>query len=189
MCSSAWCEVLEQQNHCGEGMMAQCECGCGKEAGLVRRTRPHLGLIKGNPNRFLLGHSRRGKRWPIVATVKMYRTARKANGLETTLHRLRAENALGHALPAGAVVHHADGSRRDDAPLVICQDTAYHKLLHARMRVIAAGGNPNTDAVCGICRLAKARSEFRPRASGVFGVRDSCQSCVSARQQEGAARG
>lgn len=50
------------------------------------------------------------------------------------IHRLRAEAALGKPLPHGAQVHHADGSLDANAPLVICQDAAYHKLLHQRMR-------------------------------------------------------
>ena len=50
-------------------------------------------------------------------------------------HVVVAERALGKHLPAGAVVHHVDVNRRNNAPtnLVICQDAAYHKLLHARL--------------------------------------------------------
>lgn len=76
------------------------------------------------------------------------------------VHRQRAERALGHPLPATAMVHHADGSKRVDAPLVICQDAAYHGLLHARMRVKAAGGNPNTDKLCSRCRQPKPFDQF-----------------------------
>ncbi len=48
-------------------------------------------------------------------------------------YRERAEQALGHPLPPSAVVHHHtyDGDR---SQLVICQDRAYHALLHQRMR-------------------------------------------------------
>ncbi len=51
-------------------------------------------------------------------------------------HHVVAERALGHALPAGAVVHHVDEDTTNNAPnnLVICQDDNYHKLLHARKR-------------------------------------------------------
>lgn len=81
------------------------------------------------------------------------------------LHRDRAERALGKSLPPNAIVHHADGSRSDDAPLVICQDDAYHKFLHMRMRIQAAGGNPNTDRLCCGCHLVKAITEFsQPRS-------------------------
>ena len=93
------------------------------------------------------------------------------------LHRVRAEKALGRPLPAGAVVHHADGSKADDAPLVICQDQAYHRFLHARMRVKAAGGNPNVDAICERCRRVKPRAFFRPSAHAALGVR-VCLECA-----------
>lgn len=76
------------------------------------------------------------------------------------LHRFRAERALGKPLPRKAIVHHADGSKGDDSQLVICQDQSYHRLLHKRMRIQAAGGNPNTDKVCAICQLAKPLEAF-----------------------------
>ena len=57
-------------------------------------------------------------------------------------HILRAEKALGKPLPDGAVVHHVNGSR-DSGPLVICQDDNYHRLLHRRMRALAACGHAN----------------------------------------------
>lgn len=78
--------------------------------------------------------------------------ATRRNGQWVRSHRLRAEMALGRPLPPKAIIHHADGSKRDDAPLVICQDHAYHMLLHRRMRVKALGGDPNRDVVCKICR-------------------------------------
>jgi hypothetical protein len=110
--------------------MALCECGCGHETALAPQTDKAKGWIKGQPKRFLRGHQGRiqwGK-----ATVKGYRMA--TGRQRQTLHRRRAEKALGKPLPPGAEVHHADGSMRDDAPLVICQDRAYHMLLHKRMR-------------------------------------------------------
>jgi hypothetical protein len=53
-------------------------------------------------------------------------------------YRQRAERALGHPLPPNAIVHHhVYGDLYGDAGrdvLVICQDHAYHRLLHQRMR-------------------------------------------------------
>ena len=54
-------------------------------------------------------------------------------------HILIAEKALGKPLPKGAEVHHY-GKRNDNTKLVICQDHAYHMLLHRRMRAIEACG-------------------------------------------------
>jgi hypothetical protein len=61
-------------------------------------------------------------------------------------HRVLAESAFGGPLPPKAVVHHAATT------LVICQDQAYHMLLHERMRALAGGGDPNTERVCSQCK-------------------------------------
>ena len=97
------------------------------------------------------------------------------------LHRLRAERALGKPLPPLAVVHHADGSIRDEAPLVICENRAYHNLLHARMRVKAAGGDPNTQALCSVCREVKPFEAFSLNKALLrtnrVGRHDRCKVC------------
>lgn len=55
-------------------------------------------------------------------------------------HILIAEKALGKPLPLGAVVHHC-GARDDQTQLVICENQAYHLLLHQRMRALKACGH------------------------------------------------
>jgi hypothetical protein len=107
-----------------------CACGCGEVTAVSKLTRADRGLRKGEHQRYVLGHAGRQK-W-AKEHVKGYRYATGTK--RTTLHRRRAELALGKPLPPGAEVHHADGSVADDAPLVICQDRAYHMLLHKRMR-------------------------------------------------------
>src|SRR3990167_6213935 len=108
---------------------------------------------------------------------KTTKTYRSIGRVRQGLHRWRAEQALGRALPPGAIVHHADGTRSDDAPLVICQSHAYHAELHRKMRVRAAGGHPWIDRLCGRCHQAKPANEF-PRApsqaSGYFGYCHGC---------------
>jgi len=37
--------------------MTLCECGCGRPAPIAKRTRRHLGWVKGQPKRFINGHS------------------------------------------------------------------------------------------------------------------------------------
>ncbi len=114
---------------------------------------------------------------PRLESVKFYRLIPQGNSKNRSLHRLRAELALGKPLPRGVIVHHADGSRRDDAPLVICQDRAYHNLLHRRMRVKAAGGNPNTDLRCSYCKQAKPMTDFYETAAGHS---SDCKACLYA---------
>ena len=99
------------------------------------------------------------------------------------VHILRAERALGKPLPLGAKVHHADGAVDafdPFAPLVICQDEAYHKLLHLRMKIRAAGGNPNTDKVCSVCKQAKPLNAFGIDRQGPLGRQGTCKACSCA---------
>lgn len=65
-------------------------------------------------------------------------------------HIFIAEKALGKPLPDGSCVHHLNGTK-DSGPLVICQDNAYHKLLHQRQRAYDACGNPSW-RICNICK-------------------------------------
>lgn len=145
-------------------MTPLCECGCGRE-----RNTKYPGV------RFIRGHQRRGKRSKTV--VKMYRSERR-DGVEMHVHRKRAELALGKPLPPKAVVHHADGSKDEHAPLVICESQAYHRLLHARMRVKAAGGDPNTDKVCSDCGLVKPQTAFYRVSRSIDGRFNYCIDCT-----------
>ena len=150
-----------------------CLCGCGGQTPIATWTDPRRpGCEKGFPRRFITGHNGRK-----VVTID-YRKVGTAAG-PVRLHILRAERAPGKSLPPGAVVHHADGSKGDHAQLVICQDQAYHMLLHARMRLRTAGGNPNTDARCSRCRFVKPRSDFNRNSNGPFGVMAICRACQS----------
>lgn len=77
-------------------------------------------------------------------------------------HVVVAERALGRPLPAGAVVHHYDGNglNNEGRNLVICQDQAYHMLLHKLQRVRAIGGRPFLDKRCSRCRQVKPLTAF-----------------------------
>jgi hypothetical protein len=74
---------------------------------------------------FLLGHPHANRRGYVYEHVAV------------------ASHALGRALPEGTEVHHVNEIKSDNrgANLVVCQDRAYHKLLHQRMRRRRNGGS------------------------------------------------
>lgn len=71
----------------------------------------------------------------------------------TSEHRIIAETALGKKLPKRCVIHHIDKNKKNNknTNLVICQDAAYHFLLHQRTRALKACGNANYRK-CTICK-------------------------------------
>lgn len=149
-----------------------CPCGCGEPAPLARNTDRRYGWVTGEPRPFRQGHHMRR----VARDPDTYPNVSYADGVRR-IHRVRAELARGKPLPRHAVVHHANGTR-DSGPLVICQDRAYHMLLHARMRVKAAGGNPNTDKICGTCKTVLNKSQFCRNATELIdGLNGHCRAC------------
>lgn len=98
-----------------------------------------------------------------------------------SLHIRIAENALGKKLPKHAEVHHVNEDKRDNrnCNLVICPNCKYHRLLHARMRILKAGGDPNTDKICSSCKSLKSRSSFGLGRREYDGLDTRCKDCVS----------
>lgn len=94
--------------------------------------------------------------------------------------RFVAEKALGRQLPRSIPVHHVDLDKTNDSNsnLVICQNTDYHNLLHARTRIVKLGGHPRIHKICGYCQQLKMRSEFSKRKDG-DGLLYRCKSCDS----------
>lgn len=85
------------------------------------------------------------KRWRSHGSPELVRRLNGTGGVDTSgymttrgvrNHISIAEAALGHKLPPGAVVHHLDGDRLNNAPenLVVCPSQAYHMHLHAILR-------------------------------------------------------
>jgi hypothetical protein len=68
-------------------------------------------------------------------------------------HVLIAERALGRPIPKSAHVHHVNEMPGDNRPsnLVICENQAYHSLLHLRLRALRATGSPH-NRHCAICK-------------------------------------
>jgi hypothetical protein len=94
-------------------------------------------------------------------------------------HTLIVERILGKRLPKGAQVHHFNENGLDNRHqnLVVCPDMAYHKLLHVRQRVKAAGGNPNTERICSRCNQCLPFASFNRFRTG---LQRYCRTCQSA---------
>ena len=101
-------------------------------------------------------------------------------------HVAIAAAALGRALPKGAQVHHVNEHTSDNinTNLVICQDAAYHKLLHVRMRVKALGGDPNTQRWCSTHRELVSIAAMVTRLKG---TPTECKACAAARSRRASA--
>lgn len=82
--------------------------------------------------------------------------------------RRRAELALGRPLKRTEQVHH-----HADTQLVICQDRAFHALLHTRTLTVRAGGNPNKQRYCPECKTIRRPTAF----DSIYGL--SCSTCVA----------
>jgi hypothetical protein len=97
-------------------------------------------------------------------------------------HVLVVERALGHLLPLEAVVHHTNEVKSDNqsSNLAIFQDVAYHNSLHARLRVLRAGGDPWTQAMCTDCG-PRNLNEFDREPSGK--TRCRCRNCHRTRMR------
>lgn len=60
-------------------------------------------------------------------------------------HRIICESVLKKQLPKDVVIHHTDrnNSNNSNSNLIVCQDSAYHSLLHAREKALKECGNAN----------------------------------------------
>ncbi len=157
-----------------------CWCGCGQRTSPARQNLTAHGWIKGQPLRYVKGHGRREGRKSNDYT--------ETQGIRTHVHV--AQQALGHKLPRGAQVHHVDGYKSNNTPsnLVICQDGAYHGLLHARARIVRAGGNPNMERVCSTCHAVKPLAAFSADRRKQLGTNSQCRACASRELRERYAR-
>ncbi len=94
-------------------------------------------------------------------------------------HVLLAEKALGRLLPRKACVHHFDENRQNNTPsnLVICQDAAYHMLLHARKDRLADTGDLQLKRCCD-CKQIKSLGMFSKNRGEWDGHSAVCKDCA-----------
>lgn len=163
-----------------------CGCGCGVFF------RPKSKRSHGQPVRFLPGHNGRGKRahnrkpdghtadGPAGYIVeKRFGHSRGGKYGFVLQHILIAESALGKSLPNRAEVHHIDGNgaNNSNSNLVICENRAYHRLLHRRQRIIGIGLDPRTHWFCSHCKQAKPLSDFYMK-DGCVRDGNMCRACI-----------
>jgi ribosomal protein L24E len=181
-------------------MSGLCECGCGQQAPLARKTDNRDGRRKGEALRFVRGHEnvgRRGKnhgswkggRVMMGGYVYVHRPEHphaSARGYVAE-HVLVASRVLGKQLPPGAEVHHVNGDKTDNrtANLVICESKGYHRMLHERAEALRVYGNPNWRK-CTFCK------HYGDPASGDMYVRQNARKayhreCERKNQRERAA--
>jgi len=133
--------------------MSLCGCGCGGQATISKYT-DRRGQIKGMPLRFILGHNSRLSCHPNWKGGRKIRTdgyvGIRIGDTYKPEHVMVAESVFGRSLPPGVLVHHVDENRSNNEPnnLVICQDIAYHKLIHRRLRAYRSCGNADFAKCC-----------------------------------------
>lgn len=96
-------------------------------------------------------------------------------------HILIAEKVLGKLLPINAEVHHVDENKANNQNnnLVICENHAYHGLLHSRLNIVKAGGDPDRHKKCSTCQQVKLHLQFGIRSRSPDGLRENCKDCIS----------
>lgn len=130
------------------------------------------------------------KRWRLHGDPLMVKLARGTawtekgyvlntiNGKSVREHRVVAERVLGRPLPHGAVVHHVDEDRANNANinLVICPSAGYHRILHQRMDAMKATGSANYKR-CTFCKCYDDPLNMRAEKSGRY-VHAKCSAAV-----------
>lgn len=128
--------------------LGYCACGCGGKTTVPTKNQKFHNRVKGRPLKFIHGHNGKGAmngHWKggkhhlkdSMYTLTQKREHPKSNKYGYMFeHILIAENALGKNLPEKAIVHHHTPDQ-----LVICENQAYHNLIHQRKRAYEACGH------------------------------------------------
>ena len=120
--------------------MNLCECDCGKEPTPGKRFIHNHHCYGANNHKWKGGRTRSG----VYINILLPEHPRATPSGYVYEHILIAERVLGKPLPGGAVIHHHDGySEAAKKKIVICENHAFHQILHARQRALRGGGHAN----------------------------------------------
>jgi hypothetical protein len=158
-----------------------CQCGCGQRAPLAPQTMRSRGWVAGQPLRFVHGHNARRPRAKSMTHSAGYMLVYAPSHLRADPagyvleHIVVAELVLGKPLRAPHEVHHVNEGKRDNRPenLVICEDRAYHKLLHRRTEAYRACGYANWRK-CTYCQQWDAVERLALHRSGKHAWHPRC---------------
>lgn len=140
-----------------------CHCGCGGKTKLATNTARQRKTVKGKPVKFIPNHRIRkenhygwkGGRKTCNGRIFILKPEHPRSDFHGYVREpiLIAEKALGKFLPEKAIMHHSNRKPSDNegSNLIICQDQAYHLLLHKRMRALKACGYANWRK-CSYCK-------------------------------------
>ena len=118
-----------------------------------------------------------GKRGYILTMAKGHPRATRDGYVSE--HVLVAEKAIGRLLESNHPIHHVDGDTANNCNdnLVICENQAYHKLLHQRQTALRECGDANA-LRCDICHSFERQEEIRyysyGKGPGRYGRHLSC---------------
>jgi hypothetical protein len=154
----------------------ECHCGCGQKTRLAPYSWAAKGMKQGEPMQFINGHQLprvSGKDHPNwkggrsnasrgYININQPNHPRAKNTNQVHEHILIAEKALGKYLPDKAVIHHYSLTE-----LVICQDQAYHALLHQRTRALRACGHASWRK-CNYCKEYDKPENLYIRCKAIF---------------------
>lgn len=185
-----------------------CQCGCGKKTTIAKQSITRYGVVGGEPNKYLVGHHRRGKYngkldafhgkresnmswkggrrknnfgYSLIYMPEHPRAGKNGYVLE---HIVVAESVLGKYLPQKAVVHHINQDRSDNRKenLVICESDAFHRVLHQRMAALKACGIPSFRK-CNICKKYDDPQNLTFNSKNRSVRHDECQRLYTAKRR------
>lgn len=121
-----------------------------------------------------------GQQYPLLCETHPKRQRRT---IEEHIHI--CESALGGPLPEKSEVHHWNGKKHDNRNenLVICQDRAYHMLLHARQRRLKDTGDFSLKR-CHKCNEISPLADFPKNKNNWDGTAFLCFKCIRGRKSE-----